>query len=115
MMAVGSGGECDRKFWPCLLLFTATAIGPWVMSCTMERGEVRKRSFGLVMCMSVWTASWLQFPVSAVVFGQHCSCHGGEEKMLTVLISGPITSVLTVVIAIAHDWVRLRDVRRNMQ
>lgn len=112
---VGSGGECDRKFWPFLLAYTAIAIAPWVISGAMERGEIRKHSFALVLCMSFWTAAWLQFPALALLVGQRVSCHGDGQSVLAVIVSGPMTSVLTVVIATIHDWLRLRDVRRNMR
>jgi len=110
---ISSGGECDRRFWPCLIAFTVLAVAPWIVSGTMERDKDRKRS--VLLLMSFWTAAWLQFPALALLLGQRASCHGDGQSILAVIVSGPTTSVLTVVIAVIHDWVRLRYIRMSIR
>lgn len=112
---IGSGTDCDRRFWPFLIVYAAIALAPWVISGGMERGQIRKYPLERGMCMSFWTAAWLQFPALGLLLGQQGSCHGDGQGVLVMIVSVPTTSVLTVIIAVIHDWFRLRDVRMNMQ
>jgi len=114
VVIAGSGDECDARFWPALLTVTAIAIAPWVVSGALERGRPGKPSFALALCMSFWTAAWLQFPALALLLGQRIACHGDGQSIFAVIISAPMTSVLTMVLAIIHDRLRLRYIRTNM-
>jgi len=110
------GGSCEQSyiivFWFCvslsliLMVNYLISLPKLILKKTEKDIKFHFRIFNLLMYTLINTALMIK------ILGIYYCCHGDGQSILVVMFSGPITSVILIVIGFIIDFTNFRQSRR---